>query len=89
MDDDIKLEWLAQELGDEANLTDFAKKFKELFGEKLKRKMQKPRCLELYRQYAKIEKNEDLKQGPYAPDVEEHNRLAQKMLYSMQAQVPP
>ena len=28
MDDDIKLEWLAQELGDEANLTDFAKKFK-------------------------------------------------------------
>ena len=28
MDDDIKLEWLAQELGDEANLTDFAKKLK-------------------------------------------------------------
>ena len=27
--------------------------------------------------------------GPYAPDVKEHNRLAQKMLYSMQAQVPP
>ena len=89
MDDDIKLEWLAQELGDEANLTDFAKKFKELFGEKLKRKTQKPRCLELYRRYAKIETSKDLKQGPYAPRAEEHNRLAQKMLYSMQAQVPP
>ena len=89
MDDDIKLEWLAQELGDEANLTDFAKKFKELFGEKLKRKMQKPRCLELYRRYAKIETSKDLKQGPYAPRAEEHNRLAQKMRYSMQAQVPP
>eukprot|EP00975_Prorocentrum_lima_P005112 1111925-Prorocentrum_lima.AAC.1 len=63
MDDDIKLEWLAQELGDEENLTDFAKKFKELFGEKLKRKTQKPRCLELYRRYAKIETSKDLKQG--------------------------
>ena len=78
MDDDIKLEWLAQELGDEANLTDFAKKFKELFSEKLKRKTQKPRCLELHRLYAKIEDSKDLKQGPYAPEVEEHHRLAQK-----------
>ena len=89
MEDDIKLEWLAQELGDEASLPDFAKKFKELFGEKLKGKTQKSRCLELYRRYAKIETSKDLKQGPYAPEVEEHNRLAQKMLYSMQAQVPP
>ena len=46
MEDDIKLEWLAQELGDEASLPDFAKKFKELFGEKLKGKTQKSRCLE-------------------------------------------
>ena len=76
-------------LGDEANLTDFAKKFKELFGEKLKRKTQKPRCLELYRQYARIETSEDLKQGPYAHEEEEHKKLAQKLLYSMQAQAPP
>ena len=41
MDDDIKLEWLAQELGDVASLADFAKKFIELFGEKLKAKTQK------------------------------------------------
>ena len=63
MDDDIKLEWLAQELGDEANLTDFAKKFKELFGEKLKRKMQKPRCLE------RQDRNEQGSQaGPICPE---------------------
>ena len=63
--------------------------FKELFGEELKGKTHMSRCLELYRRYAKIETSKDRKHGPYAPEAEEHNRLAQKMLYSMQAQVPP
>lgn len=66
-----------------------SKKFKELFAEKLKGKTQKSRCPALYRRYAKIETSKDLKQGPYAPDVDEHNRLAPKMLYSMQAQALP
>ena len=73
-----KLEWITHELGEDAEFIPFARKFRELFGEKTPRS----KCLDLYRKYAKIETRKE--QGPY-PTVAE----AQKKLYSMECQVPP
>ena len=84
MEDTVKLEWLVHELGDEAGLGVFARKYHELFGEKIGVDSQKAKCLKLYRQYASIAKREDLERGPY-PTVAE----ARKKLYSMECQVPP
>ena len=84
-----KLEWMVFELGEHAPLVTFAQKFRELFGEKIGEDSQKDACLKLYRKYAKIATSDDLKQGPYASEEEAHKKLAQKMLYSKQAQVPP
>ena len=89
MKKEAQLEFISFELGEEAGLVTFARKFRELFAERIGVDSQKDACLKLYRKYAKIETSKNLKQGPYAPEVEEHNRLAQKMLYSMQAHVPP
>ena len=89
MKKEVQLEFISFELGEEAGLVTFARKFRELFAERIGVDSQKDACLKLYRKYAKIETSKNLKQGPYAPEVEEHNRLAQKMLYSMQAHVPP
>ena len=50
---DEKLVWLKQELGQGADLEDFAKKFLELFAEKIRASAaQKKACLELYSKYA-------------------------------------
>ena len=73
-----KLEWIVSELGEGAGLLDFARKYRELFGEKT----QKANCLDLYRQYANIAKTEE--RGPY-PTLAD----ARKLSYSMECQVPP
>ena len=73
-----KLEWIVSELGEGADLLDFARKYRELFGEKT----QKANCLDLYRQYANIAKTEEC--GPY-PTLAD----ARKLSYSMECQVPP
>lgn len=86
---EVQLEWITLELGEGAGLVAFARKFRELAGERLGGNSQKDFCLKLYRQYAKIATRNDLKQGPYASEKEAHKKLAQKMLYSMRAQMPP
>ena len=73
-----KLEWLEFELGKDAGLIPFARKFRELFGTQ----SQKAKCLDLYRQYANIAKREE--RGPYRTVAD-----AQKSLYSKECQVPP
>eukprot|EP00973_Karenia_brevis_P090912 12404968-Karenia_brevis.AAC.1 len=84
MKDSVKLEWLGFELGEGASLVDFARKFRELFGEKISADSQRTACLKLYRQYANIVERKDLERGAY-PTVAE----ARKKLYSMECQVPP
>ena len=84
MKDSVKLEWLGFELGEGASLVDFARKFRELFGEKINADSQKTTCLKLYRQYANIVERKDLERDAY-PTVAE----ARKKLYSMECQVPP
>ena len=85
----MQLELISFELGEDAGLVTFARQFRELFAERIGEDSQRDVCLKLYRKYAKIEKREDLKEGPYASEKEEHKKLARKKLYSMQAQVPP
>ena len=84
MEDTVKLEWLVHELGGDAGLAAFARKYHELFGEKIGLDSQKAKCLKLYRQYANIVERKDLKRGAF-PTVAE----ARKKLYSMECQVPP
>ena len=79
MKESVKLEWLGLELGEGASLVDFARKFRELFGERIG---EKAACLKLYRQYANIA--ERSLRGPYSTVAE-----AQKKLYSMECQIPP
>ena len=51
--DDEKLAWIRQEIGDGAELPDFAEKWLDLFGEKIRGAVsQKAACLKLYGQYA-------------------------------------
>ena len=51
--DEEKLAWIRQEIGDNADLSDFVEKWLNLFGEKLRGAMsQKAACLKLYGQYA-------------------------------------
>ena len=84
MEDSVKLEWLTLELGGEAELVAFARKFREFFGEKIGADSQKAACLTLYRKYANIAKREDLGRHQYETVAE-----AQEKLYSMECQVPP
>ena len=84
MEDSVKLEWLTFELGGEAELVEFARKFRELFGEKIGADSQKAACLTLYRKYANITKREDLGRHQYESIAE-----AREKLYSMECQVPP
>ena len=71
------MEWLTWELGADAGLVDFAKRFRELFGESIGVKSQKSACLELYREYAKVDQMEE--RGPY-----ETLALARKKLVKTQ-----
>lgn len=89
MDTATQLEWLLFELGPDAPLDEFAKKFVELFSERVGKASQKDTCLRLYRQYAGIETRTDLQQGPYDRDAEVSLKMAQKKVYSMTCQVPP
>ena len=73
-----KLEWLQFELGKDAGLIPFARKFRELFGTQ----SQKAKCLDLYRQYANITKRKE--SAPYGTLA-----AARKLLYSKECQVPP
>ena len=84
MEDTVKLEWLAHQLGDDADLLVFARMYHKLFGEQGGVAAQKGKCLKLYRQYANIAKRSDLGRGPYSTVAE-----ARKKLYSMECQVPP
>ena len=53
MRQDQKLVWIRQDLGDEATLEDFARKFLEIFGNKVvSAPQQKKTVLELYSKYA-------------------------------------
>ena len=83
MKDAVKLEWLVLELGEEADIVVFARKFRELFGGKIGADSQKAVCLKLYRKYVNIAKR-DFERGQYATIDE-----ARKKLYSMECQVPP
>ena len=76
-----KLEWLVMELGHEANLVDFAGKYRELF-DNTRTTNQKVGCLDLFRKYANIAKTDN--KGDYA-DL----RTAQKLAYSKESQIPP
>ena len=67
MKKEVQLEFISFELGEEAGLVTFARKFRELFAERIGVDSQKDACLKLYRKYAKIETSKNLKQGPYAP----------------------
>ena len=51
--DEEKLAWIRQELGEGAELEDFAKKWRELFGDKIRGEVpQKAACIKLYGMYA-------------------------------------
>ena len=77
MKDSVKLEWLGLELRKGACLVDFARKFREIFGEKTGADSQKAACLKLYREYAKIADKQGL--------TEEQ----QKTFYTMTCKIPP
>ena len=78
----VQLELLTFELGKDADLVSFARKFQEIFGERINEGSQKSNCLKLYRQYANIAKKDE--RGSYRTVAE-----AQTMSYSMECQVPP
>ena len=78
---DTKLEWLTMELGYEADIVEFSRKYLELF-ENTRTTEQKAACLQLYRKYANIAETTD--KGEY-----EDLRTAQKLLYSKESQIPP
>ena len=74
MKDSVKLEWLGFELGEGASLVEFARKFRELFGEKISADSQRTACLKLYRQYANIVERKDLERGAYPTVAEARNK---------------
>ena len=76
MKKEVQLELISFELGEEAELVTFARKFRELFAERIGVESQKDACLKLYRKYAKIDKREDLKEGPFSSEAEAHKKLA-------------
>jgi len=67
MSDDEKLEWLLQELGHHADLQEFAAKFIDLFGDKIKTEsQQKSIALKLFSKYSGCEWK---KESDLTPDV--------------------
>ncbi len=64
-----KLAWMRQELSKDVELCDFAEKFTELFGDKLKGGVpQRASCLKLFRQYAPEDSTRDWKtNGDHQP----------------------
>ena len=50
-----KIAWIREDLGDDASLPDFSRKFLEIFGERVRETVpQKTACLKLYSVYARL-----------------------------------